>query len=114
LSRSGGGYVRSVTIPIIKKFITTSITGIKCTNVVVKESAGFDYVKYSSFTDGSSQLVGIVSSEILFGHETLKFRATAPAVTSTQMYVMYMLADGVTDSGWNLGSLGEIVLQVVP
>jgi len=84
------------------------------TNVVVKESAGFDYVKYSSFTDGSSQLVGIVSNEILFGHETLKFRATAPAVTNTQMYVMYILADGVTDSGWNLGSLGEIVLQVVP
>jgi len=35
-------------------------------------------------------------------------------VTTTQMYVMYMLANGVTDSGWTLGPLAEIILQVVP
>jgi len=83
-------------------------------NVIVKESSGFDYVKYSGFADGSSQLVGFVTDELEFGHETIKFRATAPSVTSTQMYVMYILADGVTDSGWNLGALGEIVIQVLP
>jgi len=84
------------------------------TNVEVKESGGFDYVKYSSFPDGSSQLVGIVSNELVIGTETIKFRATAPTVTTTQMYIMYMLADGLTDTGWTIGPLAEIVLQVVP
>jgi len=84
------------------------------TNVVVKESPGYDYVKYSQFSDGSSQLVGILSTELISGTETIKFRATAPNVSNTQMFVMYILADGVTDSGWTLGPLGEIVLQVVP
>ena len=84
------------------------------TDVVVTDSPGFDYVKYNTFTDGSSQLVGIVSAEILSGTESMKFYARAPAVTTTQMYVMYMLANGVTDSGWTIGPLGEIILQVVP
>jgi len=84
------------------------------TDVVVTDSPGFDYVKHNTFTDGSTQLIGIVSNELLSGTESLKFYARAPAVTTTQMYVMYMLANGVTDSGWTLGPLGEIVLQVVP
>ena len=84
------------------------------TDVVVTDSPGFDYVKTNTFADGSSQLVGIVSNELLFGTESMKFYARAPAVTTTQMYVMYMLANGVTDSGWTIGPLGEIILQVVP
>ncbi len=84
------------------------------TNVVVNESSGFDSVVTSTFPDGSSQMIGIVSNELISGTETMKFRATAPTVTSTQLYVMYMLANGVTDSGWTIGPLGEIVLQVVP
>jgi len=84
------------------------------TDVVVTDFPGFDYVKTNSFTDGSSQLVGIVSAEIISGTESMKFYARAPAVTTTQMYVMYMLANGVTDSGWTIGPLGEIILQVVP
>ena len=84
------------------------------TDVVVANSPGFDYVKYNTFADGSSQLVGIISAEIISGTESMKFYARAPAVTTTQMYVMYMLANGVTDSGWTLGPLAEIILQVVP
>jgi len=84
------------------------------TNVVVTDFTGFDNVVYNPFTDGSSQLVGKVSAELISGAESFQFSATAPTVSNTRIYVMYMLANGETDSGWNLGPLAEVVLQVVP
>jgi hypothetical protein len=73
---------------------------------------------YQSFSDTSSQIVGTLLGDITGSGsvaKTIKFRATAPEVESTQMYVMYILADGtVTDEDFTLGPLAEIVLQVVP
>jgi len=78
-------------------------------------------IKYSSFPDTSSQIVGELTSDYdgtgpagLTG-KTIYFEATAPTVTNTQMYVMYILAEGETDSGdFQISPLSEIVLQVIP
>jgi len=50
--------------------------------------------------------------------QTIEFQITAPTGTSTQMYVMYILADGIGTTGGPeeaaVGPLAEVVLQVVP
>ena len=85
------------------------------TNVRVTDSTDFDSVTHTVHADGSSQLVGVISDELISGSETIKFYATAPTVTSAHdVCDVPMLANGVTDSDWTLGPLGEIVLQVVP
>jgi len=70
---------------------------------------------YKEFGDTSSQIVGELNADILAGGTTISFDATAPSVTTTQMYVMYLLADGSIDgNAFEIGPLQEAILQVVP
>ena len=77
------------------------------------------------FSDGSSQITGILQQPITGAGsgsnkaKTIQFYATSPTVDNDQMYVMYLLADGIVrNDGLGaskddaLGPLGEIVLQV--
>jgi hypothetical protein len=88
------------------------------TNVSVLSNNGFSTpVFYQSFPDGSSQLVGTLNGDITGAGgiaRTIKFTATAPTISDTQMYVMYILAEGDVSGSFQIGPLAEIVLQVVP
>ena len=44
---------------------------------------------------------------------TLSFKTTAPNKFSENMHVMYVLGDGITDDGWLVGPLSEVVLHVI-
>lgn len=83
-------------------------------NINVIGNTGFTNPTFQSFPDGSSQLVGELLNPLDNAAKTISFTATAPPITDTRMYVMYVLADGSTGSGYTLGPLAEIVLQVSP
>ena len=88
------------------------------TNPTVINAGGFNIVNpIQTYPDGSSQIVGLLQSDLTgVGGiaQTIQFTVTAPTVTTTQLYVMYILADGTTTNGDNaLGPLAEVVLQVV-
>ena len=78
-------------------------------------------IQYLPFPDTSSQITGVLTLDYdgtgpagLTG-KTIYFEATAPTVSNTQMYVMYLLAEGETDFGdFQISPLAEIVLQVIP
>ena len=89
-------------------------------NVNVLDSDGFNTPVVQTFPDSSSQIIGVLS-DTLTGQtspndaaRTIQFNATSPDVTSTQMYVMYILADGTTGDSFKINPLSEVVLQVVP
>jgi len=88
------------------------------TNPLVLNAPGFTIQPIQTYSDGSSQIVGTLPSTLTgVGGvaRTIEFQVTAPAVTTTQLYVMYILADGSTTLGDNaVGSLAEILLHVVP
>ncbi len=89
------------------------------TNPVVLNAAGFNIVTpIQTYPDGSSQIVGTLINDLTGSGsvaQTIEFEITAPDVTSTQLYVMYVLADGTTTNEDNaLGPLSEILLQVIP
>lgn len=90
------------------------------TNPSIIDPDGFTIDPIQTFADGSSQIVGVLNSDIQGpgDTQTIEFQVTAPTVTSTQMYVMYILADGIGTTGGPeqaaIGPLAEIVLQVVP
>jgi len=70
------------------------------------------------WADGSWQIIGTTSPTNNLGNgvnnaATIRFSAYAPDVTGSQMYVMYVLADGSTDAGSAIGPLAEILLQVI-
>jgi hypothetical protein len=73
-------------------------------------------ITYQSFSDTSSQIVGELKNNLINGGaKSIKFYATAPNVCSTQMYVMYLLADGSANNGdFNIGPLAEVLLRVNP
>jgi archaellum component FlaF (FlaF/FlaG flagellin family) len=80
---------------------------------------GFDpTITINKWADNSSQIMATLASPIGDGATdddntaTIRFSSVAPTVGNDQLYVMYVLADGATDSGWNIGPLAEIVLQV--
>jgi len=88
------------------------------TNPSIINAPGFTMDPIETFADGSSQIVGILNSDITGpgDTQTIEFQATAPVVTSTQLYVMYILADGISNSGNGdvaVGPLSEVVLQVL-
>ena len=88
------------------------------TNPSIINAPGFTMDPIATFADGSSQIVGILNSDITgpADTQTIEFQATAPIVTSTQLYVMYILADGISNSGNGdvaVGPLAEVVLQVI-
>jgi hypothetical protein len=71
------------------------------------------------FADGSYQIVGVLNSDITEPDDaqTIQFQVTPPDVSSTQLYVMYVLADGISNSGGTeavaVGALAEVILQVI-
>lgn len=85
------------------------------TNVNILSSNGFAPPSLQSFADTSSQIMGILSNDIdgtTVTSRTIQFTATAPPIPDTQMYVMYILADGDVNNAFPIGPLAEIVLQV--
>ena len=88
------------------------------TNPTVLSAPGFTIQSIITYSDTSSQIVGTLDAPLTGAGgtaQTIQFQITAPAVTSTQLYVMYILADGSTTLGDNaIGPLGEIILQVIP
>jgi len=89
----------------------------KWTDVQVLSSAGFTTPTITQFGDSSTQIDAKLSSLIGDGvtdARTVTFQARAPAVSSDQLYVMYVLAQGTTLSppGFSVGPTTEIVLQV--
>ncbi|MEM2159952.1 MAG: hypothetical protein QXN55_03245 [Candidatus Nitrosotenuis sp.] len=87
-------------------------------NVSIVSATGFDTpITPQSFADTSSQIVGVLSNDVTGSGgiaRTIQFTATAPPVNGTQMYVMYILADGDVNNSFPIGPLAEIVLQVTP
>jgi len=87
---------------------------------VVTKSDGFSSVNVIPSADSSHQIVGTldildpITGNIGDEARTIEFDTVAPVVTNTQMYVMYILADGQTGNGYRVGPLAEIVLQVTP
>ena len=78
---------------------------------------GFDTPIVTSFIDGSHQIIGILSGPIdgtAVVERTIVFESTAPAVTTTQLYVMYILGEGVSTNGFKAAPLAEVVLHVKP
>ena len=87
------------------------------TNVAITSSNGFSAPTIQSFADTSSQIVGVLNADVTGSGgvaRTIQFTATAPAIPDTQMYVMYVLADGDVNNAFPIGPLAEIVLQVIP
>lgn len=90
------------------------------TSPSIISAPGFTMDPIATFGDGSSQIVGILNSDMTGASDaqTIQFQVTAPDVTSTQLYVMYILADGVSTTGGAeeaaVGPLAEVVLKVLP
>lgn len=86
-------------------------------NVNIVSYTGFSAPTYLSFADTSSQIMDVLSSDVTGGSgiaRTIQFTARAPPIPDTQMYVMYVLADGDVNNSFPIGPLAEIVLQVTP
>ncbi|MEW6043641.1 MAG: hypothetical protein AB1608_05215 [Thermoproteota archaeon] len=86
-------------------------------NVNVIGNTGFSAPTFQSFPDGSSQLVATLLNPLSGAGgtgKTITFTATAPPITDTRMYVMYVLADGYVNDSIVIGPLAEIVLRVSP
>ena len=87
---------------------------------VVTRSDGFSSVNVIPSADSSHQIVATldplnpITGNLGDEARTIQFDTVAPVVTNTQMYVMYILADGQTGNGYRVGPLAEIVLQVTP
>ena len=77
-------------------------------------------IQVFNYADGSSQIIGDLNADFDGNNDlgkTIQFDAVAPTVTSTQMYVMYLLADGKVESGadeFAIGPLSEAILHVIP
>jgi hypothetical protein len=80
----------------------------------VNSYVGFDSALVTQFPDDSFQIVGVLSADLLSGAKTIQFDAIAPTVSCEKMYVMHVLANGVTNNNRPIGPVGEIVLQVLP
>ncbi len=87
------------------------------TDVNILTYDGFSAPTYQAFPDTSSQIVGVLNGDITGAGgiaRTIKFTARAPPIPDTQMYVMYILADGDISNQFPMGPLVEAVLQVTP
>jgi len=86
------------------------------TNVTILNNYGFAAnPTVTTNGDGSHQIIAQLSSNLGSASnqaDTIQFKATAPTITSDQMYVMYVLAEGETNNNFAIGPLSEIVLQV--
>ena len=93
------------------------------TNVYLDANSGFDAssITIAPIGDGSTQIFANLENDIGDGTTnaaTLSFNATAPDVNNNQMYIMYVLGNGRTNTDpsdkFAIGPLAEIVLQVIP
>jgi len=80
---------------------------------------GFDPPVVETFSDGSVQIRGALSTFLNGGAKTIKFSITAPEVTTPKMYIMHILADGTATGksgppAFTIGPISEAVLQVCP
>ena len=86
------------------------------TDVTVTSSIGFvGTPTVTMFGDNSHQIVGVTSAALGSASsvaDTISFTARAPNITIDRLYVMYVLANGNTNSNFSIGPLSEIVLQV--
>ena len=86
----------------------------------ISSHIGFGTPLVQTFPDGSTQIIGSLSSNLSGGSgaKTIEFTATAPNISTAKMYVMYILADGTASgsgsSNYAIGPLAETVLQVCP
>jgi len=87
---------------------------------IILSNNGFDPPLVQPFPDGSSQIIGDLTLGLDGAAKTIQFSSTAPTITTTKMYVMYILADGTASGengpaeGFTVGPLAETVLQVCP
>lgn len=103
---------------------TTVIAGAKLiinvpkdwTEVTVVSDSGFNGVPpITTFGDGSHQIVGVTSAALGDGSndvDSITFTARAPNATEDRLDIMYILAQGNTNSAFSIGPLSEVVLQV--
>jgi len=89
------------------------------TNVIIDNNSGFNTPIIRAIGDSSYQIIAETSGPTgdTTVARTISFNATAPDVSNNQMYIMYVLAEGVVDTGGSdfaIGPLAEIVLQVIP
>jgi hypothetical protein len=86
------------------------------TEVTLVDHPGFAVTPtVTTFGDTSTQIVGITSAAI--GSNTnpsdvITFTARSPDIAEDRLYVMYVLAQGITSTSFSIGPLAEIVLQV--
>lgn len=86
------------------------------TEVTVISDEGFvGTPTVTQFGDNSHQIIGITSAALGDASNTddrITFSARAPNIVDDRLYVMYVLAQGVTSTNFSIGPLNEIVLQV--
>ncbi|MCV0398806.1 MAG: hypothetical protein K5785_02290 [Nitrosarchaeum sp.] len=85
------------------------------TDVTVTTHPGFLSPSVTEFGDTSTQIVGVTSSQLgssVNPSDVITFTARSPNLTYDRLYVMYVLAQGVTSTGFSIGPLAEIILQV--
>ncbi len=84
----------------------------------ITTSTGFNSPTSQGFPDGSTQIVGTLSSNLDNSERWIRFSATAPTISSTnaKMYVFHILGSGVTTGAgpYLIGPLAETIVQVCP
>jgi len=76
-------------------------------------NSGFDNpVQINYFPDESSQIVATLSADLATGGKTITFDVVAPSPSCDKMYVMHVLANGMTGLDNPIGPVAETVLQV--
>ena len=85
------------------------------TNIVNNATDAPSIIKHS---DGSWQIIGLLDEAIGDQNSpetaTLTFNSTAPEELSERLYIMYVLGNGVTQTGdHTVGPLTEIVIHVI-
>jgi len=87
-------------------------------DVHIRSATGFSSCTTATqFSDGSWQISCPLSSALTGASgqasRTIKFEMYAPTVDETKLYVLYLLADGTSDTGaFTVGPVSETVLQV--
>ncbi|MCI4432016.1 MAG: hypothetical protein JHC41_00185 [Nitrosopumilus sp.] len=88
------------------------------TNVAILNNYGFVTSPAPTLLthgDGSHQIIATLATNLGSATnqaDTIQFSAKAPTVTTDQMYVMYLLAEGESNTNFSIGPLSEAVLQV--
>jgi len=76
-------------------------------------NTGFDApVQINHFPDDSTQIVATLSADLATGGKTITFDLVAPSPSCDKMYVMHILANGMTGLDNPIGPIAETVLQV--